>query len=479
LPIAAQVLLLLLAGLLAAQVATVLIAILLPPRRAAFRLDDIAAALRDGPLPIGNGETLVRTHQTRPPATAGAGWVTLPRVREDLARVLGVPLSAVQVQFFVAPPFAGASIAPPPAPPPGPANHLAVGLPYEGARQSVPAATEDLGPPPWMERRGPEFRQQHFGPWVDGAFIAALRTGRTWTVIQPAPPRFLSSWERRVLLWFALSFAVIGPIGYLFARRLTAPLAAFSLAAERLGRDVRAPPVSLVGPAELKRAARALNGMQVRLQRHVDDRTAMIGAISHDLRTPLARLKFRLERVAAETRAPMLADINQMEAMLAAVLTFIRDASEPGVRERVDLRSILECVVDDAALMGADASLERGDTFRVEVDPTAIQRVVTNLLDNALKYGGEARVSLQLKGDEVVVQIADAGPGLAPDEFGRVFEPFYRSGPARTLDGQGVGLGLSIARSIARAHGGEVELRPAARGLIAELRLPAPAPILA
>ncbi len=169
----------------------------------------------------------------------------------------------------------------------------------------------------------------------------------------------------------------------------------------------------------------------------------------------------------------MLADINQMEAMLASVLTFIRDASEPGRRERVDLRSIAECVVDDAALLGADASLEPGDTLLVEVDPAAIQRVLTNLVDNAVKYGGQARVRLDCSGEEAVVEVADAGPGLGSAELARVFEPFYRSGPARTLNGEGVGLGLSIARSIARAHGGEVTLRPAETGLRAELRLPA------
>ncbi len=470
---------LLLGGLLTAQVVTVSIALLLPPRRPpAFRLTDIAAALRGGPLPQASGETLVRTRQTSPLAATGAGWITLERTREDLARMLDAPLSTVQVRFFVAPPFAGAS-APPMPGLPGLMGRPGDGPPFRGPHSpdGSPLPGQPPGgalrPPPWMDPRGLG-QWRRFGPYVDGGFVAALRTGAAWTVIRPAPQGLLSGWERRVLLWFGLSFAVIGPIGYLFARRLTAPLAAFSLAAERLGRDVRAPPVSPHGPVELQRAAGALNSMQARLQRHLEDRTAMIGAISHDLRTPLARLKFRLERVAPDARAPMLADINQMEAMLTSVLTFIRDASEPGTRERVDLRSIVECVVDDAALLGADASLEPGETLLVEVDPGAIQRVLTNLVDNAVKYGGEARVSLRRVGEEAVAQVADAGPGLSPVELARVFEPFYRSGPARTLDGDGVGLGLSIARSIARAHGGEVELYPAVTGLLAELRLPTP-----
>jgi signal transduction histidine kinase len=257
-------------------------------------------------------------------------------------------------------------------------------------------------------------------------------------VLRPEPAGFPNGWQRRLLLWFAISFMVVAPVGYLFARRLVAPLAAFVGAAERLGRDPSAPLMRLEGPAEIGRAARAFNDMQVRLKRYVEDRTGMVGAISHDLRTPLSRLRFKLERVDPETRASMLSDVAQMEAMITSVLDFIRDASEPSRRQRADLR------------------------------------VLTNLVDNAIRYGGEARVSLASSADEAVVEIADNGPGLVPEELERVFQPFYRSQPARTLDVGGVGLGLSLSRSIARAHGGDVQLRSGEPGLVAELRLPLP-----
>jgi len=257
-----------------------------------------------------------------------------------------------------------------------------------------------------------------------------------------------------------------------------APLGAFSAAAERLGRDPSGPLLALEGPAEIGRAAGAFNLMQQRLKRYIDDRTAMVGAISHDLRTPLARIRFRVERVSPNVRAGILGDVTQMEEMISAVLIFIRDASEPGARERVDLRSIVECAVDDAALVGGDAVLDPGAPTSVEVDPLGVQRVVTNLIENALKYGKSARVRVFTEGDESITEVADSGPGLAEDELERVFLPFYRAALARTLHKGGIGLGLAVSRSIARAHGGDVRLyKNGGEGLVAQLRLPLADPV--
>jgi signal transduction histidine kinase len=197
----------------------------------------------------------------------------------------------------------------------------------------------------------------------------------------------------------------------------------------------------------------------------------MVGAISHDLRTPLARIRFKLE-VDPPDRAAILADVEQMEQMVTSVLAFIRDASTPQRRERLDLRSLVECVVDDAALMGGDVEVAEGAPVIAEGDAVALQRLFANLVDNALKYGRLARIRLAPVAGEAVVEIEDRGPGLPAGDLERVFDPFYRAEASRSLELGGVGLGLSIARSTARAHGGDVTLQAGVEGLTAIVRLP-------
>ncbi len=343
---------------------------------------------------------------------------------------------------------------PPPPPRPAPEPEATVGRPL-----AAPAARSlfGLAPPPFIE----------------GEFVAALRVGPDqWVTLRPQPEAFPNSWQRRVLMWFALSLAVVAPLGWIFARRLAAPLAGFAAAAEQLGRDPASPVIVADGPAEIGRAARAFNAMQGRLSRYITDRTAMIGAISHDLRTPLARLRFRLERASPSLRREIAQDLDQMEAMITSVLAFMREDAEAGARQRVDLRSLLECVIDEAEVTGAEVVLEPGEPAEVEVSVLGLQRVFANLVDNAVKYGDSARVALHVEGDETVVEIRDRGPGLEPSELERVFTPFYRGVEARTSSKQGVGLGLSSARSIVRAHGGDIRLALPGEGLLVQVRLP-------
>jgi signal transduction histidine kinase len=308
---------------------------------------------------------------------------------------------------------------------------------------------------------------------VFGDFSAALHQpdGR-WTVVRASPEPFPTDWQRRMLLLVVAGFGVVAPAGFLFARRITAPLKRFAEAAERLGRDPHSPPVALTGPAEIGIAAAAFNNMQARVKRYIDDRTAMVGAISHDLRTPLARIRFKMEAAPGELRGSVLGDVDQMEQMIQGVLTFIRNESTPRTRERLDLLSLIECVADDAALVGGDVEILESMPVTVEGDPVALQRLFVNLVDNALKYGGEARIRVRREADLAVVEIADAGKGLSPEDLERVFQPFYRADPSRNVDAGGIGLGLPIARSTARAHGGDVELVAAAKGLRARVTLP-------
>lgn len=451
------------------------IVLLPPPRPPLYRLSEVAAALQGGPLTARMGQPLVRSLADAPPRADGRDRRGR-RTSEDLAQILGRPADDVRV--VAAPPsvlesllrperrFAGSLLSPRGEPPPPPeARNPAVGP--SGVRPTEPGPPASGSPPPPRARRGPP------RDLIVGDFTAALRRqdGR-WTIVRSTPEPFPTEWQKRALLILLGGFVVVAPAGLLFARRITAPLKRFSEAAERLGRDPHAAPAALSGPAEMGAAARAFNDMQARLRRYIDDRTAMVGAISHDLRTPLARIRFKLERADPGVRDSILTDVAQMEQMIQGVLAFIRDESTPRTREALDLLSLLECVVDDAALVGGDAEIVSGEPVEVEGDPVALQRLFANLVDNALKHAGQARVSVSRQGGQAVVEIRDAGPGLSPEDLERVFQPFYRVDAARNVDDGGIGLGLPIARSTARAHGGDVVLSRANPGLTARVVIP-------
>jgi signal transduction histidine kinase len=305
-------------------------------------------------------------------------------------------------------------------------------------------------------------------------FRLALRMpdGR-WATVQPSPGLMFAAWQLRLVIWFAVSAVALIPLAYFFARGLVRPLSKFAEAAERFGRDPRAPPLNLRGSTEITQAVTAFNDMQDRLRRYVEDRTSMVAAIAHDLRTPLTRLRFRVESAPEEIQAKMSADIDQMEAMIAATLTFVRDAAGDPQRTRLELSSLLESVVDDMAETGADVSVVETQKVVIDADSLALRRLLTNLLENALKYGIRARASLSVTDRLAEIDIDDDGPGVPIPELNRVFDPFYRREPSRSRQTGGIGLGLSVARSIARAHGGDVSLvnRPHG-GLTARVTLP-------
>jgi signal transduction histidine kinase len=311
-------------------------------------------------------------------------------------------------------------------------------------------------------------------PFIVGDFKVAIHQddGR-WTVIEPKPAIRFDSWQQRILLILALSVLCVSPLAWLFARRLSGPISAFAGAAERLGRDPRAAPLALHGSSEVIAAANAFNMMQERLRRYVEDRTAMIGAVAHDLRTPLTRLRFRIEAVPDDVRAKLASDIDQMEAMIAATMAFVRDTTRPAERTKLELASLLESIIDEAAETGGQASVELGEKIIIDGDPVALRRLLTNLVENGLKYGGAVQGRVRAEGRLAVIEIDDVGPGIPPAELDRVFEPFFRSEPSRNRETGGIGLGLAVVRSVARAHGGDVTLhnRPEG-GLRARVELP-------
>ncbi len=485
-PFAVQVMLLLAAGVLFAQVVTTLVVLLIPPPRPQVTpLRDIAAALQGGPLTTRFARPLVRRVAAEPPMSPAAFGPQRrrgdARMRGELAQLLGADIQNVRFDSQHGP-SAGRWLARGLTPGRGPGRFRAgalrrpppddlYGLPPRQASPPPSPSSGEPGPDPSLTGR---FQP----PWdadrlVFAGFTAAQRQGDgRWVIVESAPEPFPADWQGRILLWLALSLAVVLPAGYLFARRITAPLSAFAEAAERFGKDLKAPPIAQAGPPELNAVALAFNDMQGRLRRYVEGRTAMVGAISHDLRTPLARIRFKLERADDDLRRSISGDVVQMEAMIAAVLDFIRDASAGRPREPLDLVSLLACVVDDAALMGAETSLTSDVAPVVEADAIALQGLFANLVDNAIKYGGCAHVSVELDGPDVRVRIVDKGPGLPESELERVFQPFYRADPARNLDVGGIGLGLAVARSVAREHGGDVTLISNGQGLVAQVQLP-------
>ncbi len=253
------------------------------------------------------------------------------------------------------------------------------------------------------------------------------------------------------------------------------PLERFARAAERVGIDVHSPPLAERGPAQLQRAIRAFNEMQIRLQRLLNDRALMLGAISHDLGTPLTRLRLRVETDrAADDKSKMLADIETMHAMLTSAQSFIRGVDDAEAREVVDLDSLLQTVCDLICDLGGDVTYGSASHCRYHCKPQAMLRALTNIVANAAKYGEHATVSLQeIRGVGFSIEVHDDGPGIPDAEKAKVFEPFYRTAEARESDRQGMGLGLSIARSIVLAHGGTIELRDRQpRGLTVHVFLP-------
>jgi signal transduction histidine kinase len=256
--------------------------------------------------------------------------------------------------------------------------------------------------------------------------------------------------------------------------RATTPLAMFARAAERLGRDVNAPPMNEKGPIEVGRAARAFNEMQTRVRSFIDDRTQMLAAISHDLRTPITRMRLRAEFVEdEEQRRKMLNDLEEMEAMIASTLSFARDDVAREKRVRLDLADLLQSLCDENNDAGNQADYEGKPHLVFDGAPVALKRAFSNLIDNAIKYGGIARVKLASETHSVVVDVSDDGPGISEDQREKVFTAFYREEGSRSRETGGVGLGLAVVRSVIRAHGGEVTLanRPEG-GLTATVTLP-------
>lgn len=290
------------------------------------------------------------------------------------------------------------------------------------------------------------------------------------------PPR---PWHSpSLLLAFTLMTLAAAFLTLWAVRRLTAPVRTLAEAAEALGRDVNAPPLPEKGPSEVATAAAAFNTMAARIRRFVQDRTEMLTAIGHDLRTPITRLKLRAEFMEDdEQRRKMLLDLDELEAMVSATLAFGRDAKSTEPVSTLDLAELLRTVLDEATDAWPEAvdrvAYDGPGHVTLRARPLSLKRAFANLVSNAVIYGGSAMVRLDERGDSLFITVDDDGPGIPPQELERVFEPFHRVEPSRSRETGGVGLGLPIARNILRAHGGDVMLanRPTG-GVRATVTLP-------
>ncbi len=310
-------------------------------------------------------------------------------------------------------------------------------------------------PPPPPDGNGPQ-QGAGFGGRIGPPTIGVAVTleDGTWLNFVIPLPNEERLWRPRAYWPLGAGLIVVVILCVLLVRHAVRPLDVLAKAADRLGRDVLAPPVEIRGPKEVQAAGIAFNRMQARIRRFIEDRTQMIAAISHDLRTPITRLKLRAEFVEdEEQRLKILADLDEMEAMISSTLAFARDDSARETKVAVDLVGMLVDLCDQFS-----TAFDGPDQLDMILGANGVKRAFANLIENACKYGGGARVMVKCDGDNVIVTIDDDGPGIPVAELENVFAPFYRVESSRNRETGGTGLGLAVARSAIRANGGDVTL---------------------
>ncbi|MBF0308507.1 MAG: HAMP domain-containing protein [Magnetococcales bacterium] len=260
----------------------------------------------------------------------------------------------------------------------------------------------------------------------------------------------------------------------LIARNLTAPLQRIAQAADQMGRDIHTPPLEEKGAREVVSVARAFNRMNRNIRDFVAERLRLLAAISHDLRTPLTKLKLMAEFVGDETlRGRMVATLDEMEVMLSATLSMARDAARAEAKQKVNLSGLLQAICEDLQDAGHTVSWRETEKRPCHCRPLAMKRALTNLIHNAVIYGGSARVCLERRGEQLLIDIRDPGAGIPESEWENVFKPFLRLEPSRSPDTGGVGLGLSIAASILKDHDGTIQFaHPPEGGFLTRVVLP-------
>jgi signal transduction histidine kinase len=373
----------------------------------------------------------------------------LNRIKATLSDALGTRAQALRVMLG------------PGGPPRPPPRHNIVFRPPEIEQHLAAGALKESEPEIAIPGR---FRIEIQGP--DG----------TWLTMTPrVESRMSRLWHWPLLPLIGGTMGIV-VLSLLTARRILAPLGLLVHAAERLGTQREPVPVSTTGLGEFTAIADAFNAMQSRLKRFVDERTQMLAAVSHDLRTSLTRLELAADELPiGDQKSAITRELGEMEAMIAATLTF---ASEDAKAERsrvTDIATLLITLCDDQSDRGNAAHYAGPDHAGLLCQPLAMKRALTNVIDNAIKYGGMARVSLAMTNTAAIIEVRDEGPGISPEKMEEVFVPFRRLESSRSRATGGVGLGLTIARDVVHAHGGTIALGNGdPTGLIVTLTLPLP-----
>ncbi len=361
------------------------------------------------------------------------------------------------------------------------AESIAAGLP-EGWRTSVD-----------IIRLGGEHRPRSYRPveatpleqWIARHFYyllpgkysvvaqIGLEDGTTAAFYARIPHEPLSRFESLVPR-LLLSLAIFVVLGAAAIGAITRSLEKLSRAAGQVGSDPDGPPVPEEGPSEVRSVIRAFNDMRLQIRRHLHERSQMLGAISHDLRTPVTRMRLRAEMIDDPAmRARFVRDLEEMDQLAGSTLEFMKSLGEEPLRQAVDVRALVESLCEDWAEAGREVVAHGHPRAPLPAHPQALRRCLENLVDNALRYGQRARIDIEDDGDLLRLRVSDDGPGIPEADLERVFEPWFRVESSRNRETGGTGLGLAIARNIARWHGGDIVLRNGAGGgLVAELCLP-------
>ena len=331
----------------------------------------------------------------------------------------------------------------------------------------------------WRERRGMEHRPpprmampRHMRP-TGFQVQVQLADGKWLSILRPLPED-IQTWPARMLATLIAVLLAIVAISLFAVRQLTRPLNTLAEAADELGRDINHTPLPETGTKEVVQASRAFNNMQERLKRYITDRSRMLAAVSHDLKTPITRLRLRTEMLEdSKLKKQFENDLSEMEQMVLATLDYMRGTDSSETPVDLDLMALIEALQDDMTELGWKVTVEESSVKPYRGRPLILKRCLANLIENAVRYGDEAMIRVEDSPQEVSIVIQDRGPGIDEVDLENLFKPFFRGEKSRNRETGGSGLGLGIARNIARAHGGDVSLqRGKDGGLEARVTLP-------